>query len=338
MVPVHNRLLRCLYPVCLVTILAVLGPGSRSAVRARGSVAMRHVTLILDFLPNAGHIGIFHALHAGYYARAGIDLSVIQPTSTSDTLKLIATGKADFGIADGIDVAAQIDLGRDAQAIMAVVQRPLVGLITLAKAGISSAKGLEGKTIGITGVPSDTVTAKTILTHAGADYRKVTVVTIGFNGVQDLENGKIAAFTGFWPADGVQAQVSGFPVRSFKLDENGGPRYPGLVLFTTRAHIAADPGLMRDFVAATVRGYDDALRSPAHSLADLLAENPLLKRGLTQAQLDQYLPLFRAHAPRYGLIDSAASRDLSTFLRKNGLIRSTIDPARYATNQFVPAR
>jgi len=338
MLAAHNRILRCLYLACLVAGLCALGPGGRPDVQARRSVAMRHVTLILDFLPNAGHIGIFHALRAGYYQRAGIDLSVIQPTSTSDTLKLIASGAADFGIADGIDVAGQIDQGRDAQAIMAVVQRPLVGLITLAKANISSAKQLEGKTIGITGVPSDTVTAKTILAHAGADYRKVTVVTIGFNGVQDLENGKIAAFTGFWPADGVQAQVSGFPVRSFKLDENGGPRYPGLVLFTTRAHIAADPTLMREFVAATVHGYDDALRDPARGLDDLLAESPLLKRVLTRAQLDQYLPLFRAAAPRYGLIDGAAVRNLSTFLRRNGLIRAAIDPARYGTNRFVPAR
>jgi len=86
-----------LYLVCLVTVLAGLCVGSRSAARARGSVELRHVTLILDFLPNAGHIGIFHALRAGYYAQAGIDLSVIQPTSTSDTLKLIATGKADSG-------------------------------------------------------------------------------------------------------------------------------------------------------------------------------------------------------------------------------------------------
>src|SRR5579875_1777947 len=115
-----------------------------------------------------------------------LDLTIIQPTSTSDTLKLIAAGKADFGIADGIDVANQIAQGQDAQAIMALVQRPLVGLIALKKSGITSAKELDGKTIGITGVPSDTAAARTIITHDGGVYSKVRVVTIGFNGVQAL--------------------------------------------------------------------------------------------------------------------------------------------------------
>ena len=66
MVPIHDRVPRLVYAACLVTVLAALGPGSRPAAHAHGSVAMRHVTLILDFLPNAGHIGIFHALRAGY--------------------------------------------------------------------------------------------------------------------------------------------------------------------------------------------------------------------------------------------------------------------------------
>ena len=33
-----------------------------------------HATLVLDFVPNAVHAGIYRALAAGYYRRAGIDL------------------------------------------------------------------------------------------------------------------------------------------------------------------------------------------------------------------------------------------------------------------------
>ena len=52
-------------------------------------------------------------------------------------------------------------------------------------------------------------------------------MTIGFNGVQNLENGKVDAFTGFIPADGVQIEVDGFPTTSFPLDEYGGPAVSG---------------------------------------------------------------------------------------------------------------
>lgn len=60
---------------------------------------------------------------------------MIEPTSTADTLKLIDAGKAEFGIADGLDVAGQIDAGRDAQAVMAIRQEPLGGVITQARSG-----------------------------------------------------------------------------------------------------------------------------------------------------------------------------------------------------------
>ncbi len=95
----------------------------------------------------------------------------------------------------------------------------------------------------MTGVPSDNAVLDTVVSIGGGDPSKVKVVTIGFNGVQNLESGKIAGFTGFWPADGVQVNVDGKPTKDFKLDENGGPAYPGLVAFSTRRHIAQDPAL-----------------------------------------------------------------------------------------------
>lgn len=294
-------------------------------------------TLVLDFVPNAVHTGIYDAVAKGYYRAAGIDLKIIQPTTTADTLKLIDAGKADFGIADGIDVAGQIDLGRDAQGIMALVQRPLGGLITRRSDGITDPKQLEGKTVGITGVPSDTAVLDTIVGHAGGDPAKVRTVTIGFNGVQDLENGKISAFTGYWPADGVQVAQDGTPVASFKLDENGGPQYPGLVVFSTRAKIAQEPKLMSAFVGATVKGYEDALADPDAALADLLAENKALKRPLQAAQLKAYEPLFQADAPAYGAFQTADLRQLSDFLVANKLIKHPISPDRYATSRFLPA-
>ena len=97
--------------------------------------------MILDFTPNAVHAGIYRALAAGYYKRENIDLRVVEPTSTQETLKLIDAGRAQFGLADGSDVAGLIDGGGDAQAVMALVQRPLGGLIALASEHLRSPAG-----------------------------------------------------------------------------------------------------------------------------------------------------------------------------------------------------
>ncbi len=313
------------------TTAAASTPASGAALPS-----MTNATLVLDFLPNAVHAGIYRAIAQGYYKDNNINLKVIQPTSTADTLKLIDAGKADIGIADGIDIASQISDGRDAQAIGAVVQRPLGGLIALKKSGITDPKQFEGKTVGITGVPSDTAILNTIVSNAGGDPSKVKVVTIGFNGVQNLENDKVAAFTGFWPADGVQVEVDGYPTTTFKLDENGGPAYPGLVYFSTQKKIAADPALMTAFMDATVKGYDETIADPKAGLADLLAENPTLEPKISSAQMTAYEPLFKANAPAYGVLQTEEIQKLSDYLVAQKLIKAPITPERFGTNQFLP--
>ncbi len=294
-------------------------------------------TLILDFTPNAVHAGIYRALAAGYYRHENVELKVVQPTSTQETLKLIDAGRAQFGLADGSDVGALIVKGGDAQAVMALVQRPLGGLIALASERLRSPADLVGKTVGITGVPSDTAVLETELRHAGVSPGRVKVVTVGFNGGQALVAGRIAAFTGFIPDDGVALQVSGHPITAFGLDAQGGPPYPGLVAFTTRKLIASNPALVRDFVAATVHGYEDTLSEPKRSLAELEAANPTLSHKLTAASLDVYLPLFAdSHGVAYGTLRGAAVEAMSRWMLGAGLIKGSIAPARYGTNAFLP--
>ncbi len=294
-------------------------------------------TLILDFTPNAVHAGIYRALAAGYYSRENIDLHVVEPTSTQETLKLIDAGKAQFGLADGSDVASLIAAGGDAQAVMALVQQPLGGLIALASEHLRSPADLAGKTVGITGVPSDLAVLDTELRASGVAPSRVHVVTVGFNGPQALLAGRIAAFTGFIPDEGVTLDASGHPVSAFGLAQYGGPAYPGLVAFTTRRLIASEPQLVRDFVAATVHGYEDTLKQPARSLKELLAANPTLSAKLTKASLAEYLPLFsgREQVP-FGTLQAANVGAMSKWMLGAGLIGAPISPARYGTNAFLP--
>jgi ABC-type nitrate/sulfonate/bicarbonate transport system substrate-binding protein len=307
-------------------------------VAAASLPKLTHATLVLDFVPNAVHAGIYRALAAGYYRAENIDLRVIPPSSTSSTLSLIAAGRATFGLADGSDVATQIARGRDAEAVMAIAQRPLGGLIALAAEKLRSPTALAGRTVGITGVPSDTAVLDTVLASAGERAARVHVVNVGFNGAQDLAAGRIAAFTGFWPADGVQLAVSGHPITVFKLDSHGGPAYPGLVAFTTRAIAASAPALVRAFVAATVHGYDDVLRQPLLGLHDLLALNPGLDRRFTSASLRAYLPLFdEAGRVPFGRLQPANVAALSRWMVAHKLIARPIAVARYGSNAFLPA-
>ncbi len=203
---------------------------------------MASATLVLDFVPNAVHAGIYRALAAGYYRQAGLQLHVVAPGETQDPLALVDAGRAQFGLADGSDLATAIAHGGNQRAVLAIAQRPLGGLIALASSHLASPAQLQGRTVGTTGVPSDLAVLDTVVRHAGGYPAKVHVVNVGFDGAAALLAGRLAAFTGFVPADGVQLQVQGHPITPFRLDDYGGPGYPGLVAFTTRGLIASDPG------------------------------------------------------------------------------------------------
>ncbi len=297
---------------------------------------MASATLVLDFVPNAVHAGIYRALAAGYYRQAGLELRVVAPGETQDPLALVDAGSAQFGLADGSDLATAIARGGDQQAVLAIAQRPLGGLIALASSHLNSPAQLQGRTVGTTGVPSDLAVLDTVVRHAGGNPARVHVVNVGFDGAAALLAGRLAAFTGFVPADGVQLQVEGHPIIPFRLDSYGGPGYPGLVAFTTRSLIASDPALVRAFVSATVRGYEDTLRDPARSLAELLAANPGLGRAFTAASLAAYLPLYTDDGRvAFGTIQPARISELSSWMVRSGLIGKPISAARYGTDGFL---
>jgi putative hydroxymethylpyrimidine transport system substrate-binding protein len=316
----------------LAVALALWGCGAGALPRTTKA------TLILDFTPNAVHAGIFRALADGDYARENISLSVVAPSATEEPLALVAAGRAQFGLADGSDVAGAVARGAGDLAVMAVVQRPLGGLIALASSHLSSPAQLQGRAVGITGVPSDLAVLDTEVRAAGGDPAKVRVVNVGFNGAAGLLAGRLTAFTGFVPDDGVGLQASGHPITAFWLDRRGGPSYPGLVAFTTRAFAASHPAVVRGFVAATVLGYEATLRSPSRSLSDLLRLNPGLPRALAAASLRACLPLFTAPSVPFGTLRPARVAELSKWMLSYGLIPAPVPFARYGTDAFLPRR
>ena len=235
---------------------------------------------------------------------------MIPPSSTSTTLELIDAGKAQFGLADGIDVAQQIAMGHDAQAIMAIVQRPLGAPIALASEHLRSAADLVGRTVGITGVPSDLAVLDTVVAHAGGNPAKVKTVTIGFDGVAYLEAGKIAAFTGYWPDDGVTLTSQRLPDHGLQARRWRRPRLPR----ARRVHDAvADRAAIRRWCGRSCARPCTATRTrcatPAAASPSCWPPTPRSSGEARRASLAEYLPIFDAGGvPDGTLVAVAGSR------------------------------
>jgi NitT/TauT family transport system substrate-binding protein/putative hydroxymethylpyrimidine transport system substrate-binding protein len=247
--------------------------------------APRGATLVLDFQPNAVHSGIYAALAEGYYGDEDADLEVQQPSSSTDAPKLLEAGKVEFAILDIHDLAIARERGFDLVALTPIVRRPLASVTAGDRDEVRRPRELEGRTVGVTGLPSDDAVLESVVAADGGDPSEVDRVTIGFNAVAALAAGRVDAATAFWNAEGVTLKREGVRTRTFRVDEYGAPRYPELVLVTTSTTLADDPVLARAVVNATTRGYRLAARDPAGTLGDLLAANPDLDRADQEAQL-----------------------------------------------------
>ena len=139
--------------------------------------------------------------------------------------------------------------------------------------------------MGVTGLPSDDAVLDSVVSADGGDPKQVHRVTIGFNAVASLAAGRIDAATAFWNAEGVTLQRQGVPIRVFRVDDYGAPRYPELVLVTTSKTLNDDPDLVHEVVDATARGYSLASSDPGQGLDDLLAADPSLDRADQAAEL-----------------------------------------------------
>ncbi len=146
----------------LLLAVALAGCGSTDA-----RAPLPGATLVLDFTPNAVHAGIYEALARRDDTRAGVHLHVVIPSASTDSIRLLETGRVNFAILDIHDLAIARERGADIVGIMAIVQRPLAAVI--AAPSVSSPRALAGRTVGITGVPSDTAVLRSIVAGAGGN-------------------------------------------------------------------------------------------------------------------------------------------------------------------------
>src|SRR5918992_1058653 len=156
----------------LAVVLALSGCGGD------GEGARPTVTVGLDFTPNAVHAPLYTAVREGYDRDQGVRRRIRPPGTRPDSLKLLATGRADLAVLDIHDLAIAREQGADVVAVAALVQRP---------------RALEGRRVGVSGLPSDPAFLRAIVEHDGGDYDSIRQITIGFSAVRNLIAKKVDA-------------------------------------------------------------------------------------------------------------------------------------------------
>jgi putative hydroxymethylpyrimidine transport system substrate-binding protein len=286
------------------------------ALGACGDEGSERATLALDFQPNAAHAGIYAA------PADEVELQVRVPSASTDSLKLVAADRADVAVVDIHDLGLARQEGADLVGLGALVQRPLAAVIAR-RDGVRRPRDLEGRRVGVTGLPSDDAVLRAVVEDDGGDFDRVERVTIGFAAVPSLVARRVDAVVSFWNVEGVALRKRGVPTREFRVDDHGAPHYPELVLATKRETLRNRRDLVEDVLAAVAAGTRAALEDTEAAVTEV-AEASGTDRTLVRAQLAAIAPALRPPVR----LDRKALEGWASFDARFGILDARPDVAR----------
>jgi putative hydroxymethylpyrimidine transport system substrate-binding protein len=284
---------RSLLIVALAAALALVLTACGEKKNAVTGAGANSLTLMLDWFPNADHVGIYQAQAEGDFKQAGLDVHLQVPSDPSLPLKLLAAGKIDAAISYEPEVLLARNQGLPLVSIAALVQQPLTSIVSLGSKHITSARQLRGKRVGDAGIPYQHAYLTTIVAHAGLPANSVKETNVGANLVPALVSGRVDATLGaYWNYEAIQLAEMGKKPNVIRMNQVGVPTYDELVLVVRRSELARSPDLIRRFVQALARGYESVRRDPASAVQNLVRANSGLDSKLQLASVRATLPSY----------------------------------------------
>lgn len=327
-----KRLIALAAALCL--LLSACGEKQESIAPA--GAQRQPLTLMLDWFPNADHVGIYEALADGAFAKAGLDVHVEVPSNPASPLELLAAGKVDAAISYEPEVMLARDQNLPLVSVAAIVQEPLTSIVSIGSKHITSAAQLRGKRIGDAGIPYQHAYLETILAHEGIPPSSVSEINVGDNLVPAMLSGRVDATLGaYWNYEAIELARMGKHPNVIRMNQVGVPTYDELVVVVRASTLENHPDEIRRFVQAMARGYEAVRSDPSAGVANLVRANPGLDPKFQDAAVRATLPAFFPSNPSepWGYQDPVQWNTYGQWMLNNHLISNPAAVTDASTNE-----
>ena len=310
----------------LVVLVALAAAGCGGGSSSSGTSAPEHVNLVLDWVPNPDHVGIYSAIDRGAFDRRGLTVEPHPPSGVSDPITLVAAGRADVGVSYEPELFFAQEHHAPVAAVATVVPTALASIIASGSSGIHAPADLRGKTIGVDGTQSTAAFVARVLASAGLGPDDVHLVDVKFNQVPALLGHKVDAVAGvFQNIEGVLFAMRGLNPVVFPYDRYGVPAYDELVVVANADRLHDDAGyraIVRRFVAGLAAGTDWAKAHPSAAVAVMRRHSADDYRDVLQRSVPATLRLLGTRLP-----PEAAWARFGDWMYRSGLLDAKPDAA-----------
>jgi NitT/TauT family transport system substrate-binding protein len=302
------------------------------------SAAQDKVSLRLNWYLGGLHVPFYYGKDKGYYSAEGIDLTINEGRGSANTVQVVAAGSDTFGLADSSSVILTASKGADVKSVMSLLNTTGYSVVSLAEANIKTPKDLEGKKVAVT--PGDPLgqLLQALCKANGVDCSKISMVQVdpAAKVVTVLEK-KADALLGGVDDQYFLIKYKGANPAAMRYADFGG-NIVGMTIFTSGETLKKNPDLVKRFVRATVKSWEEAKKNPGAAVDAALKVKPDLNRQSTLDQLMVDIDLLDSKNSR-GRIGWGAQADWDqtlALLRNYRDLQTDKTWTTFHTNEFLP--
>jgi NitT/TauT family transport system substrate-binding protein len=235
------------------------------------------VTLATDWYPEAEQGGFYQALAKGYYRDAGLDVTIVPGGPGSFPVPSLATGKIPFCLAASDEIVMDVSHGLPLVIVGAFLQHYPAGVLIHDESPIRGFADLDhAKVIGVPGAGWIALVQKKY--HVQFD-----LIPMGFDIARFLADKDVVQQC-YITNEPYYVAKNGVKARTLMISDSGYDPYR--VVITNRTYLKAHPEVVRAFMAATIRGWNDfAYNDPAPAIDAIIRLNTKTDRAFVEDSL-----------------------------------------------------
>lgn len=266
-------------------------PGAGDDTGEAGQAEQLSVTYLTSFNQFGRDAYVYVAQEQGFFEEAGFTVDIQPGTGTVDVLKLVASGKADFGVGDFQAGALTIaNEGLPAQIVSSIHDRSLAAIATAEGYGIETPADLEGKRIADQPGSVNEVLFPVYAEAAGIDASKVEFVPSQPPALpQLLASKQVDAIGQFVVAGGLIKGATGADTVFLPFSDYLDDLY-GNALFVGTKLIESDPDAVARFNEALHRGLQYTIDHPEEAAKILNKIQPTQEVAVAQGEITAMAP------------------------------------------------
>lgn len=319
--------------LALATVGASSACGNDDATRQTAD-GLTKVNMIMEWpVADAFWTPFLVAKDKGYYKDAGLDVTITPPPTVADTMKFLGTAQADMAFTTTLDVLFARDQDAPVVATGSYGGSNNWGLI--AKAPFDLAQ-IKGKTVGIYNDAWSKAQLSLMLNSVGLKLSDVKLVTAADDTVPLLLQDKVDVITGVTNAESSEIRsTGGFDPFFMPARDHGAPNTPIFVVAGNTEWLQKNPDQARAFMAASIRGLNDAVADPTAALEVFKKMYPSSDMGFVTDAWNTTVGILKPQQPPFVQSDQQWEGLLKAAVDQ-GLVKSTGAPNTYWANDYLP--